>query len=146
MKKLFIAALLTLTFAIGAFAADDKKVDLKIRNNFNTEFGDLDNVKWTVKTNYVKASFEMDGEKVEAFYDVNGEALGQSRNISLDKLPIQAKRTFAKKYSDYTVKEAIKFDGVDESAYFISAENEKQSVILKVTGAGISVFKKTMKN
>ena len=146
MKKLFIAALLTLTLATSAFAADDKKVSVKIRNSFNTEFGDLDNVQWTVKANFVKASFEVEGEKVDAFYDLNGESLGQSRKISLDKLPVQAKRSFAKKYSDYTVKEAIRFDGVDESAYFISAENDKQSVILKATATGISVFKKTIKN
>jgi hypothetical protein len=34
---------------------------------------------------------------------------------------------------------------VEETAYFVSAENEKQSLVLKITGAGVSIFKKTNK-
>jgi hypothetical protein len=146
MKKLFIAALLTVTFATSAFTADDKKISYKIKQNFSADFADADKVTWIVKADFVKASFEVEGEKMEAFYDHSGAAIGCSKKITLDNLPVQAKRTFAKKYSDYTVKEAIKFDGVDETAYYISAENDKQSVILKVTGAGISVFKRTSKS
>jgi len=146
MKKLFIAALLTISVATTAFAADEKKVNVRVMNTFNTEFENAENVTWTVKTNFVKASFVMDGQRVDAFYDFNGESIGRSQGISLDDLPLSAKRTYAKKYADYIVKEAIKFDGVDESAYYVSAENDKHSVILKITNAGIGVFKKTAKN
>ncbi|HEX8333810.1 MAG TPA: hypothetical protein VF622_14405 [Segetibacter sp.] len=146
MKKLFIAALLTVTVATSAFTADDKKIDSRIIRNFNSEYADADKVTWSVKSSFVKASFEVDGQQTDAFYNFNGESIGCSRRITLDNLPLQAKRTFAKRYSDYTVKEAIKFDGNDESAYFISAENDKYSVILKITGAGLSVFKRTNKN
>lgn len=145
MKKLFIAALLTVTVATTAFSADEKKISGKIMDNFNSEFAEANNVKWTLKQNYVKASFVMDGQKTDAFYDLNGESIGLSRNITLESLPVNSKRIFAKKYSEYTVKEAIKFEGVSETAYFISAENEKVSLILKVTDAGVSVFKKTNK-
>jgi hypothetical protein len=145
MKKLFIAALLTVTVATSAFTADDKKIDSRIIRNFNTEYADADKVTWCVKSTYVKASFEVDGKQTDAFYNLNGESIGCSRKITLDNLPVQAKRQFAKKYSDYTVKEAIKFDGNEESAFFISAENDKYSVILKITAAGVSVFKKAHK-
>lgn len=146
MNKLFIAAVLTVTFATTAFISDDKKINAIIMQNFNADFSNADNVKWTVKPNYVKASFIVNGEKTEAFYDHNGDAIGCSKKITLESLPVDAKRTFARKYSDYTVKEAIIFDGVDETAYFISAENDKYAVILKVTNTGVSVFKKTNKS
>jgi uncharacterized membrane protein len=146
MKKLFIAALLTVTVATSGFTADDKRISSRIQENFKSQFSDADNVTWSVKSNYIRASFEVDGKKADAFYDLNGESIGCSRKITLDNLPVQAKRIFAKKYSDYTVKEAIKFDGNEESAYFLSAENDKYSVILKVTGAGVSVYKKTTKS
>ena len=58
------------------------------------------------------------------------------RAVTLDELPIRAKRDFAKKYNGYTVKEAILFEGTMESAYYISAEDEKGSVILKVEDSG----------
>ena len=145
MKKLFIAALMIITVTTSAFATDITKVSANVQKNFKFDYAYASNVNWTVNANYAKASFSENGEAMEVFYEHNGDLIGISRKISLDVLPVSAKRTFAKKYADYTVKEAIRFDGVDEDAFFISAENDKQSVILKVTAAGTSVFKKTMK-
>jgi uncharacterized protein YycO len=145
MKKLFIAALLTITVATSAFTADKTKVNSKALQNFESQFAEADNVKWRINAEYVKASFEVNGQKTDAFYDRDGEYIGQCKKITLEDLPVQAKRTFAKKYSDYTVKEALHFQGTEEAAYFISAENEKQSVVLKISNGGISVFKKTSK-
>jgi len=51
-------------------------------------------------------------------------------------------RAFAKKFEGYTVKEAIYFEGTEESAYFISAQNEKGSVIFKVEDNGSVSMKK----
>ncbi len=48
-------------------------------------------------------------------------------------LRFKAKRSFAKRFDDYTVKEAIRFEGTEEGAYFISAEDDKKAVILKVS-------------
>jgi hypothetical protein len=145
MKKLFIAALLTITVATSAFASDEKGLNAGLLRNFEAQFEFAENVKWSTNPNFVKASFEVEGKKTYAFYNLEGEYIGCSQNITLEKLPVNAKRTFAKKYSDYTVKEAIKFEGAEETAYFVSAENDKQSLILKITGAGVSVFKKTSK-
>jgi hypothetical protein len=145
MKKLIIAALVTITVATSAFASDKNKLNAKVIESFESQFTEAENVQWSIKSEYVKAVFELEGEKTEAYYNLDGEYIGTSKKITLENLPVQAKRTFAKRYSDYTVKEAIKFDGVEETAYFVSAENEKQSVILKITGAGVSVFKKTSK-
>ena len=145
MKKLFIAALLTVTVATSAFTADETRISTKIKENFKTTFTEADNVSWSLKSTYVRATFELNGKKTDAYYDLNGESIGTSQKITRESLPVHAKRTFAKKYSDYTVKEAIRFDGVEETAYFISAENDKQSVILKVTDAGISMFRRTAK-
>ena len=66
-----------------------------------------------------------------------GKFIGTNQAITLEDLPVNAKRAFAKKYEGYTVKEAIRFEGSQESAYYISAENEKGSVILKVDDYGL---------
>ena len=81
-----------------------------------------------------------------AFYDLDGNMIGTSTNIAIDDLPTHAKRVFAKRYAEYTVKEAIQFDGVEETAYYISAENEAQSLLLKVSADGmLTVFKQVKK-
>ena len=72
--------------------------------------------------------------------------VGTSRAINLEELPVKARRAFAKKFDGYTVKQAIAFDGAEETAYYISAENEKEAVILKVDNSdGLSTFKRTKK-
>jgi hypothetical protein len=147
MKKLFFAALITVTVATSAFAKDVNKVSSRAIHNFNFDFKGAERVNWTAKSNFSKATFTLDGQRMEAFYNLSGDIIGTAKNISLDQLPTSAKRTFAKRYNGYTVKEAIRFEGVEESAYFISAENEKENVILKVgDDASVSVFQKDRKN
>ncbi|MDB5190577.1 MAG: hypothetical protein JWQ96_140 [Segetibacter sp.] len=145
MKKLLIVALLIASVATSAFATDVTKVSGKALQSFSFDYANATNVTWTVKAGVAKASFIENCENVEAFYSHNGDLLGTSKKISLDVLPVSAKRAFAKRYADYTVKEAISFNGVDENAFYISAENNKYSIILKVTPEGTSIFKRTAK-
>jgi hypothetical protein len=146
MKKLFITAVLALSLTATSFAGDANKVNSKATSSFAAEFADAKNVSWTSKDNYVKASFTLDNKSMEAYYDFQGELVGTSNAIEISDLPTIAKRSFAKKYAGYTVKAAIRFQGVDETAYYISAENEAQSVVLKVSdGAFLSVFKSVKK-
>jgi hypothetical protein len=145
MKKLFTAALLVAIFASSAFA-NPTKVGHAILRNFAVEFNNASDVKWTATSDYVKANFLFEDQRMEAFYTPTGEKIGISRGVSIDELPLKAKRAFTKKYQDYTVKQAILFEGVEENAYFIDAENETENVIVKVFDDGTaSVYKKTKK-
>ncbi|MDB5246268.1 MAG: hypothetical protein JWQ40_662 [Segetibacter sp.] len=142
MKKLLIAVLLAVTVATSAFA-DTKKVNILIKNTFNADYPGATNITWTIGSNFAKATFVVDKQKMEAFYQINGDKIGTSKSIDPEDLPVSAKRTLAKKYSEFiafgsfSVKEAIRFDRADEGAYFISLENEHESVILKVTDSGV---------
>ncbi len=141
MKKLFLSALLMVALATSSFA-DVNKINGRILNNFNSAFSEASNVQWTLKETFAKATFISDNEKMEAFYDLNGEMIGTSRAVTIEHMPTNVKREFAKKYADYVIKEMIRFDGMDETAFYISAENEKKSIIFKVSDAGtVSIFK-----
>ena len=143
MKKLFISALLAITVAVSSFAAEGNNVSYTVRNNFSSQFKKASDVQWTSGENYTKATFVLDNVRTEALYSAEGEFIGTKQAITLEELPVNAKRAFAKKYEGYTVKEAIRFEGSQESAYYISAENEKGSVILKVEDSGsISTVRK----
>ncbi len=142
MKKLFISAMLAVTLATSAFAADGSKVNFFALNSFQAQFKDASSITWSDGKGYLKAAFVANNERMEAFYNSDGELIATSRTANLDELPVNAKRTLAKKLEGYTVKEAIRFEGADESAYFISAENEKGSVILKIEDNGFVTVKK----
>ena len=83
---------------------------------------------------------------MEAIFSLDGDIIAICKSITLDDLPVNAKRNFARKFDGYTVTEAIRFEGADEGAYYISAENQKESVIVKVADTNyVTVFKKTKK-
>ncbi len=142
MKKLLLTAFIAVALITSsAFAKPAKGVNSFVRNSFTSDFVNVTDVDWTITSSYAKATFVFNNVRTEAFYELNGELIGSSSAIAITDLPIAAKRNFAKKYGNYTVKEAIKFDGNQETAYYISAENEKQSVILKADNFGITVYK-----
>lgn len=147
MKKLFFAAILSISVAVSAFATDANKINYRIRQNFETEFRDATEVQWTLRSNFAKATFNLDGEAVEAFYNLSGTMIGTSKKITIDDLPTGAKRVFARKWGEYNVKDAIKFQGVEQTDYYISAENDEEDVVLKVSdNFHVSVFKRVKKN
>jgi hypothetical protein len=146
MKKLLIAALLVATFATSAFAKAPTNVNYAALKNFNVEFKHASDVSWTSSADYVKATFVYDEQRMEAYYTLAGEKIGIAKGVTVDELPIKAKRAFAKKFSGYDVKESILFEGTEENAYFLSAENEKESLIVKVYDNGeTSIFRKIKK-
>ncbi|MGI8634421.1 MAG: hypothetical protein ACR2KZ_03360, partial [Segetibacter sp.] len=88
MKKLFLALLVSVTVAASAFAKDTKKVNFAVASSFKAEFANASNVNWTTTDQYTKASFVMNDEKMEAFYNQRDEKIASSRTISIDELPV----------------------------------------------------------
>jgi hypothetical protein len=145
MKRLFIAALFAVSFMASAFASETK-VSSAIMSNFKYQFKNVSDVNWTMGEGFAKATFVYNQVRTEAFYSPSGEIIGTSKGVSLDQLPVKAKRNFSKKYDGYDVTEAIRFEGPDEAAYFISAQNEKESVIVKVNdNDGVSLVTRSKK-
>ena len=136
MKKLFITGLLAVTVALSSFAASGNKVSFGVLSNFKSQFKHISEVEWTLGENYTKATFVLNDIRTEALYTPDGEFIGTKQAVVLEELPLKAKRAFAKRYAGYTVKEAVRFEGAEESAYYISADNEKDAVILKVEDNG----------
>lgn len=146
MRNLFIAALLAISATASAFTPIPAEINSVILSNFNTEFKTASEVTWSVTKDYSKAVFTKDNAKMEVYYNLDGVIIGTSRSISLNELPIRAKRSFTKLFEGYNVKEAICFEGFEEVGYYISGENEKETVILKVNESNhVSIFSRTKK-
>ena len=143
MKKLFVTTLIAISFITTAFAGETK-LSYAILSNFKTQFKNASDINWITNEAYAKATFIENQIKMEAFYSPAGELIGTSKGITLDQLSVKAKRNFAKKYGEYSVTEAIRFEGIEEAAYYIAARNEQETVVVKVSDDNqISIIKRT---
>lgn len=146
MKKVFFAALLAVSVAGTAFATPSGSVSYRVLTHFTADFGRPADVTWTIKDDFVKASFTKNNERVEAFYTVEGEMIGTSKEINLKDLPEEIKKTMENKYPMYAITAAILFENNEESAYFVSTQNEKETLIIKISlNNQVSVFSQKKK-
>ena len=113
MKKLFISGLLALTLITSAFAAPANATNAM--DHFSASFANAKGVSWKTTDKYQKASFTLNNEKVDAFYDNAGEMLGISKVMAFDKLPKSALETLTTKYTfpEYQLKDCIEFTNAD---------------------------------
>ncbi len=146
MKKLFFAALIAVSVSANAFAQEVNQIDERAIESFESAFAGASGVEWVSKENFTKASFLQNEQKVEIFYNSDGEFIASTRQIKMEAVPTSIQRIIAKSYSNYTVKEAFKFQANDETAYYIAAENEDENIVLKVKGGLCSVYSRTAKN
>lgn len=149
MKKVFIAALMVVALggsAIAAVTPAPLPVTTKMLNHFNTAFAGADNVQWKTGSTFVKATFTRDTQRWEAFYDLDGELFGTSRNVELSSLPAKSVVAINKKYADYTVKEVIEFNNDKEgnTYFYVALVKDCVKLIMQVeTNGELSVFKKS---
>ncbi len=148
MKKLFITALVAIALGTSAFAAPST-ISNKVSNHFTNSFSKASNITWTITEDFNKASFIMNNEKIEVFYDGFGDLIGTSKSIQFDKLPKQAIETLTTEYTfpEYHVLECIEFVNADkEQNYYVSMEKDNATIVLKISQKGtVSLFTKTWK-
>ena len=141
MKKLFITAAIATMFSVTAFADGGKKAKAEGEKNvsytaltkFSAEFEAASNVVWTVTSNCQKVDFLTESGKYTAFYDLDGEYLGRTQEISILLLPEANRKEVATKYADYTVSHVIKYENNSEEplVYFVDLVKAGKEVVLK---------------
>lgn len=148
MKKLFIAALTTLFIGTSAFAGPSS-VNSKVASHFSTAFKAAKDVTWTETEQFNKASFVLNNEQVNAFYDPYGNLIGTSKTMKFDKLPKNAIESIVSSYTypEYQLQECIEFvNAKNETAYYVSMENLNESIALEISPKGkVSLFSKKWK-
>lgn len=144
MKKIFLAALLAVSLGASAFTAPEKTVSYHIRHQFAATFDNAENVNWTSHKHFIEATFVLDGEQMQAFYNNDGEFLGTSKTFAFDKLPKKGLTAIMKlyPYPPYKLQECIEFvNGDGEKNYYVSFQKENQKLVLQVSPYGkIEVF------
>lgn len=143
MKKFILSAIAMIVIAGTAMA--NNTVNEKVTALFKAAFPGATNVNWKTTDDYTTVSFTVNSQNMQVFYDNDGAEFATTRAIQLNSLPMRALITLQNKYSDYTATEAIEFNHAqDGRCYYVSLNNDKQKLIVKISGQGeVSVFKKS---
>ena len=145
MKKIII--MLAITISSLAVFAGEENVNTKVLNAFSREFPGAADVKWTENKTFYKASFVYNGQYVYAFYQLDGELMAMTRNISSLDLPMTLQTALKKNHSGYWISDLFEVSNNDGTNYYITMENAGSKVILKTSGGtNWSVFKKSAKS
>ena len=144
MKKLIMLLAITIS-TLSAFA-NDEKINQKVLHVFQTEFTTAKDVRWVTTSDYVKAEFLFNDQHVNAFYTMDGELLGITRNITSLDLPMNLQTGLKKSYADFWISDLFEVTRSDSTGYYITLENAENVIVLKASADNEwSVFKKTRK-
>ncbi|MBS1573766.1 MAG: hypothetical protein JST09_00565 [Bacteroidetes bacterium] len=144
MKKMIIAAAMLVT--ISTFANEEKNVNPKALNSFRTEFSTAREVEWTTTSDYYRAAFDMNGQKVFAYYNTEGELMGLTRNISSTQLPLHLQSNLKKSYEGYWISDLFEVSNNNGTSYYVTLEDGEKKIVLKsASGSDWSTYKKDRK-
>jgi hypothetical protein len=144
MKKMILVLAVAIT-TLSAFA-NEEKVSKQILESFKTEFSSASEVSWSVQTDYVRAEFTFNGQRVNAFYSPEGELLGLTRYITSYDLPLFLQANLKKSYSDYWISDLFEVTKNEVTTYYITLESADTKLVMKATpGSDWSTHKRAKK-
>ena len=144
MKKILLMLAIAIS-SVTAFASETN-VNTKVLNAFSREFAGAKDVKWTTNETFYKASFVYNGQYVYAFYQLDGELMAVTRNISSLDLPLTLQTSLKKDHAGYWISDLFEISNTDGTNYYITLENADSKLVMKSTSGGAwNVYKKSAK-
>lgn len=145
MKKILFSTLIAVSIFTSGFAAGTEKKFLMAERSLQSEFKNAGKVEWSNKQGMMKATFLNNGKPTEAYFGTEAQLIATCTMVNLDEVPTKAKIKLAQKFAGYKITEAIIYEDADGQAFYVSAENNTQKVIIKSKDGFTSVFQKSIK-
>jgi len=143
MKKLIIAT--AMFISLSAFA-NEEKVSSRVLYAFQTEFTTATEVEWKASSDYYVASFSMNGQRVNAYYNTDGNLMGITRNITSAQLPVALQNSMKKNYSGYWISNLFEVANNEGTSYYVTLESGSKKIVLQSSnGSDWSTYKKDRK-
>ena len=148
MKKNFLIALLVaVVFSGSSFANTGKSVNALVKQSFQKEFAGAQSVNWEVISDkdIFHASFIYNNERLNAYFDQEGNLLATGRYVKQENLPMLVNKGIDIRYKKFDVLESIEFVTGSETSYIIRLENEKLSLYVQAHSDGSTTLLKKEK-
>ena len=153
MKKL-VVTLVLFAGLFGAATASDgsvKRSDIsyRVERAFNKEFEGAKSVTWEHirKENIYEARFIYNNERLNAYFDNEGNLIATGRFVSVANLPLVLRKDVSEKFNQYAIREVVEYTTNNETSYLVVLESEKAKLIVQgYIYGGTTIFKKEKKN
>lgn len=146
MKKQTLLLALIVALSFGSVSANNKSdIPSTVLSAFNQEYVNASAISWVEGANWFKASFQVDGVYLTAYYNSLGETIGVSRNITTAQLPISLMKEVKENYADYWVSDLFELSLNEDNTYYITLENADETIVLEGHDGYWSYYKKTKK-
>ena len=133
MKKIItIAALVILS--ISSTFANDGSISKKAQAVLSETFAKATNVKWEKMETYYKASFQENGQSLNALLTTDGEIIAVSKNILSNQLPIYLQSSLDLNLSSSWITELAEYAIGDTTTYYATIENADEIIIFESAG------------
>ena len=134
MKKKMLTLMAFAILSITSVFAGGNDVNKNALAAFSASYSKATNVKWNKEENYYVASFQMNGQWLNALISEEGEMIAVSRNILPTELPLKLQATINNNYSAYWISDLVEYAVDNETKYFITVENADAKTILENVG------------
>lgn len=145
-KRILSLALLLMIGFTSTFANKVEEVNSKAVNAFKRDFAEAKDVKWESGKTYAKATFQLNGQVMFAYYNVSGEMMAITRNIVSSQLPISLFNELKQDYAQYWISDLFEMVSGNETNYYVTIENADAVIVLKSTdGTHWDLFRRERK-
>ncbi len=131
MKTRVLFAFLLMVSISASFANNIGEVRKQVVQNFNKEYANATDIKWTVTNQFTKVTFKLEDQILFAYYNLDGERMAVSRNILAGQLPLALSEDIKKSYSSYWVTDMFEILDKDGTHYYATIEDSDQRIVLK---------------
>lgn len=145
MKKFLSLIMLVAVISATAFATDGGKVNRAVEQAFSKTFAGAQFVSWKVikDQNIHQAAFMFHNQRLQAFFDGEGNLIGTGRAIEPTNLPLMVSRSLSARYPGNTISEVVEYVQNEETSYIVTVMTEKAKLIVRANPIGTTyVFKK----
>ena len=134
MKKIILSLAIVLALFSTSFANRPNGVTYRAQASFLKDFQKASEVKWTIKDNYMMATFCMDQETFFAYYDYQGNLIGLIHHILTSSLAPELQKDIKKHYGNYWVSELFQVTTEEGVFYYIQLKNADETLVLSAEG------------
>ena len=139
MKKFVLASMIALASvtAMANTILEDVKISYVVRQAFIQEFGAVKNVNWQkAGEDILRANFNLDGEKISAFFNYEGNHLATTIQKELKDLPRKLEKAIVEQFGKRQPQELFELINEDDHAYFFVIEEDGKSQVYKAYSSG----------
>jgi hypothetical protein len=133
MKKMILVATIGLVnLAVSAAPLSTVPVSSTINYKFKEQFVKAENVSWHwVAARMLKAKFELNGERMAAFFDESGDLVATSVELSKSDLPDKLKAGVEKAFAGKAIAEMNYIDQQTDGGYYFSVMEDGKTKIYR---------------